>query len=153
MRTIDNSLASRIGKLEAGISELTRRVEKINTCHVSSGPDGGQFCSGGGGGPQQQTGAGLRGTLGTKVPSDGPTTIKQADRLLSSHGFQRVRSGKLEETGETYKKGKHTILTSAGPETVLISPRSKTSFAHRMEGKVVARGALPQLKSYLNTLE
>lgn len=50
-------------ELEQRIEDLAKRIEKVNSCHVKSGPTGGQFCETGGGG---------RG--GTKAPLRSPTT-------------------------------------------------------------------------------
>jgi hypothetical protein len=39
-----SDLPFRIGKLEGGVVALLTRLGKSNTCHVPSGPGGGQFC-------------------------------------------------------------------------------------------------------------
>lgn len=56
----------RIEKLSLGISSVKIRLSKVNTCHVPSGPAGGQFCEGGGSGGGAGAGGGSVGAGNSK---------------------------------------------------------------------------------------
>ncbi len=115
-------LEMRVVALSKKLTVLNARFSKINSCHVKSGPNGGQFCAtgskGGGGGNKAVGGVDPRVTT-----------------ALKPHNF--VDSGKTTD-GSTIYRSKRKGIPSMYATEVVVSP--KGSWEYRSGGTTVLTG-------------